>query len=67
MQLTNTSWEKMEVSATTEKYLRGTHTLWSRILDGKHIFTVRLKGETPNDMDGGYFSIDSALIVKGMM
>jgi hypothetical protein len=64
--MTNTQWHRTEVSTETSRFLRGTHTLWSRIMDGEHIFTVRPNGEVPNYGDGGYFSIASALKVKGM-
>lgn len=64
---TTTPWEQMQVSPDTGKYLRGTHKLWSRLLDGEHIFTVRPNGEIPGENDGGYRSINAALKVKGMM
>ena len=65
--MTNTVWHKTDISAETAKYLRGTHTLWSRIADGEHIFTVRPNGEVPGPNDGGYASIAAALTVKGML
>lgn len=64
--MTNTSWERVVISAETAKYLRGTHDLWSRIADGEHIFTVLPKGTEPGANDGGYYDIASALKVKGM-
>lgn len=62
----NTSWSKVEVSLETAKFLRGTHLLYSRIADGEHIFTASPLGKEPNQGDGGYRSIDSALKAKGM-
>jgi hypothetical protein len=62
----STAWEKVFVCAETAKYLRGTHELWSRLLDGEHVFTVVLIGHQPGPNDGGYNSIASALAVKGM-
>lgn len=64
---TNTSWEKMDLQAETAKYLRGTHTMYSRISDDEHIFLVLPNGQLPYDTYGGYYSIATALQVKGMM
>lgn len=44
-----------------------THTLWSRLMNGEHIFTALRKGTTPAPDDGGYRSIDAALRQKGML
>mgnify|MGYP003510442262 CR=1 FL=1 len=63
----STSWERLPVNDTLRQYLKGTHILWSRIMDGDHIFTVRPVGETPGDADGGSYSIASAFKSKGMM
>jgi hypothetical protein len=65
--MTNTSWSEFKVTTETAKYMRGTHTLWSRIFDGEHVFTVRPIGETPSDNDGGYYTTNAALQVKGMI
>lgn len=62
----NTKWEQMELSVETASYLRGTHTAWSRVADGKHIFVIYPKGETPTPTSGGYFNLASALKVKGL-
>jgi hypothetical protein len=60
---TNTNWIRMELSSAS--YLRGTHTAWSRIADGKHIFVVHPNGETPTPTSGGYFTLAAAFKVKG--
>jgi hypothetical protein len=60
-------WEWMDITEATLKPLRGTHSLWSRLMDGEHIFTVMRNGVTPRDGDGGYRSIDAALRQKGML
>ena len=62
-----TSWERMPVTEATYKPLRGTHSLWSRLLDGEQTFKVILNTQTPSGNDGGYRSIDAALKVKGML
>lgn len=59
-------WEKVEASSDIQKYLRGTHTLWSRVVDGQYIFTVLPNGITPQPNDGGYYTISAALKTKGM-
>ena len=61
-----TQWEKMQVSAETAVHLRGTHQLWSRLIEGDHCFTVLLIGKEPGPNDTGYASIKAALQVKGM-
>jgi hypothetical protein len=64
---TNTQWERVSVSEDTMLRLRNTHYVWSRILDGERIYTVRPIGETPGENDGGYLTIHGALYVKGML
>ena len=65
--MVNTQWERLRISDTLHKYLRGTYHVWSRIAESEHIFTVRMRGETPRSDDGGYYSIVSALKAKGLM
>lgn len=62
-----TAWERLTVSDTLHKYLRGTYHAWARTMDGERIFTVRMIGETPGVGDGGYYSVSAALKAKGMM
>jgi hypothetical protein len=65
---TSTAWERMPIeNETMREYLRGTHSIWSRIFDGDHIFTVLANGTEPGPNDGGYLGIDAALRVKGML
>jgi hypothetical protein len=56
----------MPVSEATLKPLRGTHSIFSRIFDGEHIFVVLPNGEEPSESGGGYYSIEAALSAKGM-
>ncbi len=63
----STVWERMTVSAEVGKYLSDTHSIWSRLFDGEHVFTVLLNSKEPGPNDGGYRSIDAALKVKGML
>lgn len=72
--MSNTQWVKADVAGEQIKHipittglLRGTHTLWSRIMDGEQIYTIRPDGETPGPNDGGYRSAKTALKVKGML
>lgn len=62
-----TAWERVIVSKEVAVYLRGTHSLFSRLLDGERIFTIRPNGESPKEADGGYYGIYSALKAKGML
>lgn len=61
-----TQWEKTDISSQTVTYLCGSHTLWSRLLDGEHIFTARPNGERPGESDGGYYTIAAALEKEGL-
>ena len=62
----DTHWEKMNITTDTAKRFRGTHQAWIRVMDGRHIFTVRPVNDIPSDNDGGYYSFKAALEVKGM-
>lgn len=63
-----TQWEKMEVSADMALKLKDRgYAIWSRLMDGEHIFTVRSVAETPSEGDGGYRSISAALKTKGLL
>jgi hypothetical protein len=56
-----TQWEKMSVSETTTLFLRGTHTLWSRLMNGEHFFCVLPNRIPPvNGLTLGYHSIADA-------
>lgn len=63
---TNTRWERIETSEGMLRFLRGTHSLFSRLADGEHIFTILPVGQTPGEHDGGYRSIYAALKTKGL-
>lgn len=63
----NTPWEKMFVSTATAVYLQGKYELWSRLLDGQHVFVVVTKGNEPLDNYSSYDSISSALGAKGLL
>ena len=62
-----TTWEHIEVSEATAKYLRlGEYHVWSRMAEGIPIFLVLRADQTPGENDGGYTSIESALKTKGL-
>ena len=57
-----TQWEKMPVSSGTAVFLRGTHVLWSRLMNGELFFAVLPKGyDAVNGQTVGYHSIALAL------
>ncbi len=57
-----TMWEKTDLSYDTAKYLRGTNTMWSRLMNGEHFFTVLPNGMMPvNGATVGYHGITDAL------
>ena len=57
-----TLWEKMPVGAETAKFLRGTHTLWSRLMNGELFFAALPNGyDAVNGQTVGYHSIALAL------
>jgi hypothetical protein len=60
---TTTPWERLLGASSAPS----THRIWSRLLDGEHIFTVLPDGKEPGPNDGGYRSIDAALRQKGML
>lgn len=63
-----TQWEKMEVSADMALKLKDRgYAIWSRLMDGEHIFTVRPVTEEPGTGDGGYRSVAAALKTKGLL
>jgi hypothetical protein len=65
--LTTLPWERVIIqSPELFGYLRGTHSIWSRLKDGEHLFIVMLNGQEPQEDDGGYYSIAAALKTKGM-
>lgn len=62
-----TLWEKMSVSSTTALFLRGTHTLWSRLMNGEHFFAVLPNGyDAVNGQTLGYHSIADAFKAEGL-
>lgn len=61
-----TQWGRMQPGREMSKFLRGTHSIYSRLLDGDHIFTVLPNGKTPSAGDGGYFDLYTAFKAKGM-
>lgn len=62
-----TQWERVSVSATTAMYLRGTHTLWSRLMNGEHYFAaVPSLTEPINGKTVGYLHIADALKAEGL-
>ncbi len=66
-QETNTRWSRTDITEATLPYLRDKYSLWHRLFDGKLIYSVRRNGEQPGVNDGGYYSVDSALRVKGLL
>jgi len=64
---TNTPWEQVTVpESTLSPAQQLEYTIWSRILDGKHIFLVRPVGQIPSGV-GGYYSLAAALKQKGLL
>lgn len=62
-----TQWEKMTVSYQTALFLRGTHTLWSRLMNGEHFFAALPNGyDAVNGQTLGYHGIADALKAEGL-
>lgn len=63
-----TQWEKMSgLSMTTVLLLRGTYTLWSRLMNGEHFFAVLPNGyDAVNGQTLGYHGIADALKAEGL-
>jgi hypothetical protein len=62
-----TPWEKMAAGAGTNKLLKGTHTLWSRLMNGEHFFCALPKHIPPvNGLTLGYKGIADALKAAGL-
>ena len=63
-----TLWEKAIVGEGTYKYLCGTYTLWSRLMNGEHFFAVLPSTIEPiNGMTVGYHSIADALKAEHLL
>jgi hypothetical protein len=63
----STPWEKMSVSFSTSQYLRGTHTLWSRLMNGDHFFAALPNRVEPiNGQTMGHHHIADALKAEGL-
>lgn len=61
------TWERIQLSEGTAKYLRGEYEMWSKMSAGEPIFVVLPKGQEPTEGNGGYRSIKSALAAKGFI
>lgn len=61
-----TQWNRIRASDADHPRLKGAYHIWSRITEGKPIFTVLMMGRSPGENDGGYYSIATALKVKGL-
>jgi len=62
-----TQWEKASISFGTAKYLRGTFTMWSRLMNGEQFFTALPNSTEPvNSATVGYHGIADALKAAGL-
>jgi hypothetical protein len=58
---TYTPWERMPLSAETQREIPEGFEVWSRLLDGQHVFAVVAKGNVPSEGNHGSRSIAAAL------
>jgi hypothetical protein len=62
-----TPWEKMTVSPEMLLFLRGTHSLWSRLMNGEHFFAALPNGyDAVNGQTVGYHHISDAMNAEGL-
>ena len=62
-----TQWEKMPVGEGTARFLRGTHALWSRLMNGELFFAALPNGyDAVNGQTVGHHSIALALKAEGL-
>lgn len=62
-----TQWTRTRIANPIQPTKRATHYLWQREVDGKVIFTVLSKDTQPGPNDGGYYSVEAALKIKGLL
>ena len=65
-----TTWKAIGRAGNAFAMRRGaqpSHTIWEKAWGGKPIFTLLPNGAEPNTGDGGYYSLESALTLRGLV